>query len=327
MAGAFVKSGLRGSKAPVKGKMEAPAVRPSAPVMEAAVPVRPKAAPMLQAEKIPTPPAMTMPPVPEAPMVPWYETEQYKPTAKAEPPKRSIPDWSGPAPVPERWPQYGHVEPEAAPKVQGMIDNRMNAIYDLFSSGVGEVSGKSKRTAGIENMSYEAALGERSGFGKVNVKSAFPEMAGVKGSPKAIADAIKRDGNNKKYLEIKDRIAEQVFLENSEDIKYANEDAVYRREERKAIQGDIPGDVSFDFKDEAGFARIKNDDQPSLSFEPLSIPGTTKEQTIADLMKQVLQAPDSSISKRELLNLNKKTKSNADAETPLFNSGKKGLFE
>lgn len=73
---------------------------------------------------------------------------------------------------------------------------------------------------------------------------------------------------------------------------------------------------------EEGFAKADKD-QRGFNFDPIDIPGQNKEQAAYDLIQQILQAPESSKSKRDILGLTKKKK--AVAETPLFEP--KGLFK
>jgi hypothetical protein len=72
-----------------------------------------------------------------------------------------------------------------------------------------------------------------------------------------------------------------------------------------------------------GFARIKNEDQKGFDFAPTSIPGQSNDQATLDLINKILQAPDSNVSKKELLGLTKRKKGE-EAEAPLLKP--KGLF-
>ena len=422
-----------GVKKPARMNFDPGKTSPTAPELPLPVGAAPRTA---------VPAAPSIPDIPlEAPKQPWYEMEQYKPKAKAVPaPSKPIPPWSRPAPTPEYFPGVGHVEPEVYPQVKGMIDNRMQAALDLFESGVGEVSRKGKNIEGIENMNYGAIDRADMGFGNVPVKRAFPELSGVKGSPKQIADAIRRDKNNPKYLQIRDAMTDAVFRENSDHIDNLNENAVVNREERLGLQGkfgdesgfadisrrkgrSVPGEsVPFDdltgqawmmpdgsvvkvkdhwtameeflgkdtasFKDaadqgmirirkaprtldvetfapeatpeqrqtllkyarenpdialtwegknkdfqskwgndwdslkkrlfgEEGFARVDKN-QKGFEFRPMNVPGQSRTQVMQDLYNQILQAPDSNVSKRELLGMQTRKPAKAVAETPLF---------
>lgn len=87
-----------------------------------------------------------------------------------------------------------------------------------------------------------------------------------------------------------------------------------------------PYAVAGDFKvSERGFADIKKSEQKGFAFSPVDVPGQSKEKALEDLFQQILQAEDSSVSKRQLLGLDKKRKAGNPPKGSLFDS--EGLFK
>lgn len=75
------------------------------------------------------------------------------------------------------------------------------------------------------------------------------------------------------------------------------------------------------YGDQSGFAR-SNKDQQGFNFVPVDIPGQAKKQAEVDLLDQLLKAPESAVSKRDLLGINKKKKSSESSGIPLFENDK-----
>ena len=117
---------------------------------------------------------------------------------------------------------------------------------------------------------------------------------------------------SKKALQIY-RLDQQFF--NAYRAGRSPEEALQLRPHREAEP--LNDDLINLFLGEGGFANIKNKDQSSFNFAPIDVPGKTKSQLNQELMNQILQAPDSNISKRELLGVSKQLKKKSRS-TPLF---------
>ncbi len=205
--------------------------------------------------------------------------------------KQKVPDWTEPLPDPNA--------PKPEPSIADqMAEDRMNQMYDMFTSGIGELSGKAKTSGFGNEMTQEGS------FGRIPLKRSFPELNSFKEPPNRIAKAIKKDGNNPLYLEIKNAVKEHI--------------------------GDVPEpqpDRGYPASwDEEGFADLK--DQKGLPMLPINIQGQTKAQALDELVQKILGAEDKSqTSKRDMLGINKKKKPSASDKTlGLFDSSKNKLF-
>jgi hypothetical protein len=139
-------------------------------------------------------------------------------------------------------------------KVQSMIDQaveaRLSEYGDLFGSGLGKLSGKGKPIDKF-GMNAEATANLKqgdTGFGRIRVKSAFPELGGVSARPGAIAEALARPGS-KLYQQVREAATNWVNETFSDQI---------------AAERQPPAEVPFDVGEpspmgepgEQGFARL-----------------------------------------------------------------------
>lgn len=262
---------------PVPAPQAAPAPRGTPPAMPVGEPTpqrRSLRAELARSSPSRVPAADQTRPTPEwsgRPAPSWREQPQLPTRAPSTPAADPVPTTPGPAAsaAPRRgdWASQRSAPPSQAPAgssrpasemvpgtaetsragaMNDAVDSRMSEMSDLFESELGGLSGKAKYAAQTESS--------KGGFGKIGLKRAFPELSGIKESPGRIAEAIRKDGDNPLYLEVKRRIGAGVESEHGPAIEsYAEGQA-----ERGALQNEV-GDDTFDpsrWQGQEGFARM-----------------------------------------------------------------------
>jgi diguanylate cyclase (GGDEF)-like protein len=226
------------------------------------------------------------------------------------------------------------VEPEVKPLVDQTVEMRLQEIHDIFTSGLGEVSGKGKTIDRLEDMHAAAAAAETQGFGKVRVKGMVPEVENFKESPGRIAAAIKKDKNNPLYLRVKEKVQEGVLERHADDIQAANEAALERRAimaESEEIDhfADTSKMVTSDEELPKTVFDLVEPEQPPMSVgqfaeEAAAAQMAQRQAAAGEAAQNILNAPEASVSKRDLLGLNKKKAGKTD--TPLFGEPQQDMF-
>ena len=148
-------------------------------------------------------------------------------------------------PAPEKpkvMPKYPGVHPLVEPEVDAAINARLSAIEDHYLSGLGDLSGKGKviDKAGMNADAVKNLKQSDTGYGRVRVKSMFPEMAGLHPDPKEIGRAIQK-GSGELYSKVRKRVQDQVIDEFGDTINVYNEQAekyaaALEREAKPTIQ-------------------------------------------------------------------------------------------
>jgi hypothetical protein len=122
------------------------------------------------------------------------------------------------------------VEPEVVPIIEDSIQSRLHEIEDLFSQGIGELSGKAKNVD-LSNFNADAIKNltrSDTGFGHINLKKTFPELESIKASPGEIREAIS-NASSPLYKQVRSVVQKEILSQMSDDIKVANEAAIERR--------------------------------------------------------------------------------------------------
>ena len=222
--------------------------------------------------------------------------------------------------------------PKARPKTRDellteAVNYELQRLSELMRQGGGELSGKgvSIELQDWTNMTYTGKRDTQKGYGKVRVKPKEWDIL-TKQSPSQIAPIIdlylKTQKTKSKFLKgLIEKLKRDINEQSGQEI----DDYIAKEAKKNTVDPDADPDfIDTDESGSEGFARIKDDRQKGMNFTPIDIPGQSHEEAALALIQKILNAPDSNVSKRDLLGIKKKQKKETD--TPLLDKADRKLF-